>query len=253
LLDADKLPSKRLELEGDRLLIRFSDPEVQLKAADILKDRLGRDYIVALNLASSTPSFLRALGLNPMYLGLDLRGGVHFLMQVDMDATIKQIEESYVDEIRAQLRNEKVLYSSVGRAATGGLQVEFKDAAERDKAAQLLRKSLGNLQQSEVEPLGLKLTLGEREIKEKRDFALQQNITSPCNRTLPPCATGSTSSASPNRSSSNRAAIASWCNCPACRIRRAPRKSSAPLPPWNSGWQTKKTTGVRQRPPVALR
>ncbi len=182
LLDADKLSHKRLELEGGRLLIRFPDTEVQLKAADILKDRLGRDYIVALNLASAAPGFLRAMGLNPMYLGLDLRGGVHFLMQVDMDATIKQIEDSYVDEVRAQLRTEKVLYSSVGRVASGGVQVEFKDEAERDKAAQALRKSLPGLQQSEPGSLSLKLALGEREIKEKRDFALQQNITTLRNR-----------------------------------------------------------------------
>ncbi len=182
LLDAEKLPHKRLELEADRLLVRFADPEEQLKAADILKDRLGRDYIVALNLASSEPGFLRALGLNPMYLGLDLRGGVHFLMQVDMDATVKQVEESYVEDIRAQLRAEKVLYASVGRAAGGGVQVEFKDGAERDKAAQVLRKQLPSLQQSEPDPLSLKLTLGEREIKEKRDFALQQNITTLRNR-----------------------------------------------------------------------
>jgi preprotein translocase subunit SecD len=182
LLDAEKLPHKRLELEEGRLLVRFPDTEVQLKAADILKDQLGRDYIVALNLASSEPGFLRALGLNPMYLGLDLRGGVHFLMQVDMDATIKQIEESYVEEVRAQLRSEKVLYTSVGRTAAGGLLVEFRDGAERDKAAQVLRKQLPNLQQSEPGPLGLKLTLGEPEIREKRDFALQQNITTLRNR-----------------------------------------------------------------------
>lgn len=182
LLDADKLSPKRLELEDGRLLIRFPDTEVQLKAADILKDRLGRDYIVALNLASAAPGFLRAMGLNPMYLGLDLRGGVHFLMQVDMDATLKQIEDSYVDEIRVQLRNEKVQYASVGRAAAGGVQVEFKDEAERNKAAQALRKQLPNLQQSEPDPLSLRLTLGEREIKEKRDFALQQNITTLRNR-----------------------------------------------------------------------
>ncbi|MFZ1642344.1 MAG: protein translocase subunit SecD [Candidatus Contendobacter sp.] len=182
LLDADKLSHKRLELEGGRLLIRFPDTDVQLKAADILKDRLGRDYIVALNLASSAPGFLRAMGLNPMYLGLDLRGGVHFLMQVDMDATIKQIEESYVDEIRVQLRTEKLLYASVGRVASGGVQVEFKDTVERDKAAQMLRKSLPGLQQSEPGSLSLKLALGEREIKEKRDFALQQNITTLRNR-----------------------------------------------------------------------
>jgi preprotein translocase subunit SecD len=182
LLDAGKLPSKRLELQEGRLLIRFADPETQLKAADILKDQLGRDYIVALNLASAAPGFMRALGLNPMYLGLDLRGGVHFLMQVDMDATVKQIEDSYVDEVRAQLRSAKVQYASVGRVATGGVQVEFKDAAERDKAEQALRKNLSGLQQSEPGPLSLKLTLGEPEIKEKRDFALQQNITTLRNR-----------------------------------------------------------------------
>ena len=182
LLDADKLPHRRLELEADRLLIRFADPEEQLKAADILKDRLGRDYIVALNLASAAPGFLRAMGLNPMYLGLDLRGGVHFMMQVDMDATIKQVEDSYVDEIRVQLRTDKIQYSSVGRAGSGGIQVEFKDAAERDKAAQLLRKNLSNLQSTAAGPLTLKFTLSEREIKEKRDFALQQNITTLRNR-----------------------------------------------------------------------
>ncbi|MFZ1830983.1 MAG: protein translocase subunit SecD [Candidatus Competibacteraceae bacterium] len=182
LLDAEQLPHKRVELQEGRLLIRFPDPEGQLKAADILKDRLGRDYIVALNLASSTPGFLRAIGLNPMYLGLDLRGGVHFLMQVDMDATVKQIEESYVDEIRAQLRSEKILYSTVGRAANGGVQVEFKEEAERNKAAQALRKNLSNLQQDEPGSLSLRLTLREPEIREKRDFALQQNITTLRNR-----------------------------------------------------------------------
>jgi len=182
LLDADKLAHRRLELDGDRLLIRFADPEDQLKAADILKDRLGRDYIVALNLASAAPGLLRAMGLNPMYLGLDLRGGVHFLMQVDMDATVKQVENSYVDEIRAQLRTAKVQYSAVGRAGSGGVQVEFKDAAERNKAAELLRKSLSSLELTEPGPLSLKFTLSEREIKEKRDFALQQNITTLRNR-----------------------------------------------------------------------
>ncbi|MCB1770144.1 MAG: protein translocase subunit SecD, partial [Candidatus Competibacteraceae bacterium] len=182
LLSAENLPYKRLELEDSRLLVRFTDPDEQLKAADILKDRLGRDYIVALNLASSEPGFLRALGLSPMYLGLDLRGGVHFLMQVDMDATLKQVEESYVEEIRAQLRSEKIFYASVGRAASGGVLAEFKDAAERDKAAQALHKNLPTLQQDEPGPLSLKLTLGEPEIREKRDFALQQNITTLRNR-----------------------------------------------------------------------
>jgi preprotein translocase subunit SecD len=177
LLDAEQLSRKALELEDERLLIRLTDPEEQLRAADILRDRLGRDYVVALNLASAEPALLRALGLSPMYLGLDLRGGVHFLMQVDMEATIRQVEESYVEEIRALLRGARIPYTSVGRSATGGVQVEFRDSADRDRAARQLRDDLRNLEQSEPGPLGLKLSLGEAEIREKRDFALQQNIT----------------------------------------------------------------------------
>jgi preprotein translocase subunit SecD len=177
LLDAEQLSPKALELEDERLLVRFTDPEEQLKAADILRDRLGRDYVVALNLASAEPALLRALGLSPMYLGLDLRGGVHFLMQVDMEATVRQVEESYVEEIRSLLRGARIPYASVGRAATGGVQVEFRDPADRDRAAQRLRDDLRNLEPSEPGPLGLKLSLGEAEIREKRDFALQQNIT----------------------------------------------------------------------------
>ena len=177
LIDAEQLSPKALALEDERLLIRFTDPEEQLKAADILRDRLGRDYVVALNLASAEPALLRALGLSPMYLGLDLRGGVHFLMQVDMEATVRQVEESYVEEIRTLLRGARILYTSVGRAATGGVQVEFRDPADRDRAVQRLRDDLRNLEQSEPGPLSLKLSLGEAEIREKRNFALQQNIT----------------------------------------------------------------------------
>ena len=161
LLDVEQLSPKALELEDERLLIRFSDPEEQLKAADILRDRLGRDYVVALNLASAEPALLRALGLSPMYLGLDLRGGVHFLMQVDMEATVRQVEESYVEEIRSVLRGARILYTSVGRAATGGVQIEFRDPADRGRAAQQLRDDLRNLEQSEPGPLSLKLSLGE--------------------------------------------------------------------------------------------
>lgn len=181
LLHTEQLPHKRIERSAEQILIRFADPEQQLKAADILRDRLGRDYIVALNLASAAPSFLGAMGLHPMYLGLDLRGGVHFLMQVDMDATLKQIEEGYVEEIRALLRKDKIGYSTVGRTG-GGIQVEFKDATEQEKAATLLRKDLGNLELSTPNSLSLMLKLREAEIREKRDFALQQNITTLRNR-----------------------------------------------------------------------
>lgn len=182
-LNSDHIPYKALELDAGqgRLLVRFGDTETQLKAADILRETLGRDYVVALNLASSTPSFLRALGLNPMYLGLDLRGGVHFLMQVDATAALRQAEDGYVDEIRAQLRDEKVRYVTVERTANG-IRVSFKEATERDKAREVLKKQLPNLQLADSGEFDLRLTLSEHEIRERRDTALQQNLTTLRNR-----------------------------------------------------------------------
>jgi preprotein translocase subunit SecD len=184
-LDAEKLPYKRLEITGDRLLVRFADTDSQLKAADLLQETLGRDFVVALNLAPATPRFIQALGLQPMYLGLDLRGGVHFLMEVDMEAVLKQAEESYVDEVRSLLRNEKVRYLTVSREASGGIVISLQDTAEQDKAYKVLRKQLPNLQLSEPEgnqSSVIRLTLSEQEIREKRHFALQQNLTTLRNR-----------------------------------------------------------------------
>jgi preprotein translocase subunit SecD len=183
-LEREKIPYRRLELntEQGRLLVRFADTEVQLKAADILKQDLGRDYVVALNLAPSTPGLLQALGMQPMYLGLDLRGGVHFLMEVDMDAVLRLAEESYADEIRTLLRNEKVRYTTVARDTAGGVKISFQEVAERDRAKTVLADQLANLQTDEVDALDLRATLSEREIQEKRELALQQNLTTLRNR-----------------------------------------------------------------------
>jgi len=184
-LDAEKLVYKRMEMASDRLLVRFEDTDTQLKAADLLKEMLGRDFVVALNLAPATPAFIQALGLRPMYLGLDLRGGVHFLMEVDMDAVLKQVEEGNIDAIRALLRNEKVRYVTVGREGTGGVLVSFREAAERDKAYPLLRKEFPALEINPAEgadSFGIRLTLSPQLLLEKRRFALQQNITTLRNR-----------------------------------------------------------------------
>ncbi|MGH8552928.1 MAG: protein translocase subunit SecD, partial [Methylococcales bacterium] len=97
------------------ILVRFTDTMDQLTAADLIKDELGNGYTVALNLAPATPGWLRALHLEPMFLGLDLRGGVHFLLDVDMQAAIKQAEERYAADIRSALRKAKVRYLEVGR------------------------------------------------------------------------------------------------------------------------------------------
>jgi preprotein translocase subunit SecD len=173
----------QLNMDEGRLLVRFEDTETQLQAADVLRLALGsRDYVVALNLAPSTPRFMRSLGLNPMYLGLDLRGGVHFLMEVNMQAVLKQAEESYGDEIRSLLRNARIRYLTVDRPDSGGVRVTFRDAAERVKAQDVIDENLPNLQMRETADNTLQLTLNEQEIQEKQSFALQQNLTTLRNR-----------------------------------------------------------------------
>ncbi|MBT8133671.1 MAG: protein translocase subunit SecD, partial [Gammaproteobacteria bacterium] len=108
-----ELTVKSIELKEGHALARFDDTETQLRAADALKENLGKQYLVALNLAPATPGWLRALSAAPMYLGLDLRGGVHFLMEVDMVAAIKRLEESLLSDIRSTLRDEKIRYRGV--------------------------------------------------------------------------------------------------------------------------------------------
>lgn len=183
VLDSEDIEHKSSQLTEQQLLIRFSNTEVQLKAADILRLELGRDYVVALNLAPSTPGFMQSLGLSPMYLGLDLRGGVHFLMEVDMEAAIRQVEEGYIETLRGQFREERVRYAGLLRDPTGGIKVSLRNAADLEKARDVIRSELPTLQVEQSEQgLELKLTLTEEEILEKRDFALKQNMTTLRNR-----------------------------------------------------------------------
>jgi preprotein translocase subunit SecD len=173
------------ELDEKGLKIRFTDTETQLKARDMVQATLGENYIVALNLLPATPRWLRALNANPMYLGLDLRGGVHFLMQVDMVGAIKKAEERYVDDVRTLLRENKVRYLTVNRSDAGGLDIRFRDAAERDKAHAVLGKELGELARTDAERSGeflISARLSEAALKEKRKFALEQNILALRNR-----------------------------------------------------------------------
>ena len=102
-LDEANIKSISIEYDLNSLVIRFADEEKQLRAKDIIRASLGNSYVVALNLAPSTPDWLRKLGAEPMFLGLDLRGGVHFLMEVDMDAAVKKAEERYISDLRSTL------------------------------------------------------------------------------------------------------------------------------------------------------
>ena len=171
--------------ETDRgLLIRFNDTEDQLAATDLFKDALGPDYIVALNLAPSTPAWLQAINALPMYLGLDLRGGVHFLMEVDMDAAIQKAMQRYSSDLRTVLRKAKVRYTSI-RESGDKLVVKFRSVEDRDKSYDLIHDEYRELQLKPVDEGDssvLEITLSDKEARDIQKLALQQNITTLRNR-----------------------------------------------------------------------
>jgi preprotein translocase subunit SecD len=174
------LKAKAVELSEKRLLVRFADTDAQLKAADALKAVYGDRYTVALNLAPATPNWLRKIGADPMYLGLDLRGGVHFMMQVDMEAAIKQAEERYAEDIRTMLRDSKIQYLSVDRD-NHAIQIKFQDAATLGQAENTLKREMRGLMFSE-EGNALIARMTDADVREIRRLAVAQNVTTLRNR-----------------------------------------------------------------------
>ncbi len=180
LLREKGLKTKALEADLEKLMVRFTDTETQLQAADVLKSGLGDRYIVALNLAPATPGWLSALNAKPMNLGLDLRGGVHFLLEVDMDAAVRQAQNRYEGEFRAELRKEKIRYLGVS-SSPEGVMVKFKDANSFNKGLNLLQDQYRNElmfdERQSAETWVLVASLKETAARELKSSALQQNIT----------------------------------------------------------------------------
>ena len=175
---------KSSTLADNRLLVRFNNTDDQLKAYSLVKEQMEGRYTIALNLAPATPAWLNSMNALPMYLGLDLRGGVHFLMEVDMDAALNSAIERYVSDIRGQLRGEKLRYLTI-TSREGKVEVKFRSAEERTKANDVVRANFRELQVSEEERDGsfyLLAGLTEQEILATKKFALQQNITTLRNR-----------------------------------------------------------------------
>ena len=169
----------------DRVLIRFGSAEDQLRALEIIEDELDRQYVVALNLAPATPGWLAGLGALPMYLGLDLRGGVHFLMEVDLAGAVRQAEQRYAGDLRTLLREEKLRQRAITVRANGGLIVRFNDAEHRDRAYELVRLRMPELIVESTVNVGdpvLDIQLGDDARREIERFAVQQNVTTLRNR-----------------------------------------------------------------------
>ncbi len=184
-LTAENINWTSARLENGNARLRFADTDIQLKARDLLQRELGDDYTVALTLLPATPGWLTTLGAAPMYLGLDLRGGVHFLMQVDTDAALKRAEESYEADLRSTLREDRVRYLTIKRVPDRGIEIKFRDGQERDKGRSVIDRELPALALDEFERDGapyLLVTIRPQEIDQVKSLALQQNMTALRNR-----------------------------------------------------------------------
>lgn len=175
---AQDCPDCKVERNEGQALIRFEDNDLRLKVKEKLTSELGDNYVVALNLAAATPDWLKSIGAKPLKLGLDLRGGLHFLMEVDMDEALKKIVTQTVQDFRAELREEKLRLSGI-RPVGNDVIITFRDAETRDKAMQLLRGKHADMTFEADEDDGqqiIKMVMKENKIKEIKTYAVEQNI-----------------------------------------------------------------------------
>ena len=181
-LQSTKVTPKKIEVQKDgNLLVRLSSPNDQVKASDVLRDSAGSNYVVALNLASTVPDWLKAVGAKPMLLGLDLQGGVHFLMQVDQKAALEKRLSAYADDLRVILRDNRVRYESVERRPDNSMVATLSTGVDVAAAQALVAKNLPNLE-NDVSGNTIIVKVPEREIQAITTDAIEQNVGTLRNR-----------------------------------------------------------------------
>jgi len=183
-LRKDNIPINGMFLETVGIKVRFADTDTQLKAKDVLQSVLGNGYVVALNLLSDSPQWLTDIGALPMYLGLDLRGGVHFLLQVDMKGALSKSLDRFSVDIRGNLREEKIRYKGLDREGSQ-IIIKFGDTESRARASDEINKSYDdlNLREQDVEEeFHLAVAIKQEALKRMQDSAVQQNIITLRNR-----------------------------------------------------------------------
>ncbi|ACA86042.1 protein translocase subunit SecD [Shewanella woodyi] len=184
ILASKNIEVKRSELENGQLLVRVNNGEQQLLAKEAIIESLGDKYIVALNLAPKTPQWLESMGGSPMKLGLDLRGGVHFLMEVDMGEAIRKMTEAKMSDFRTDLRGEKIRYAGIRNSAKG-IEIKFRDEENLGRAERFLKTRGNDMVFRDISSGGnylLLANLSEAYVKQVKEEALQQNITTIRNR-----------------------------------------------------------------------
>ena len=182
-LEAARVETKSVAIEGDNLVVRTPSPESQTQAADLLRTELGQAYTVALNLASTVPSWLTVMGADPMSLGLDLQGGVHFLLEVDQQAAIDKRTNGFADEISAVLRDGKFAYTSVSRT-NEGIQVLLRDGADMARVRAAITRDAPELELivDPAQPERLLARVTPAQVQAIMDGAIEQNRSTLDNR-----------------------------------------------------------------------
>lgn len=184
ILQQEKIAYDGIYLDARGVKARFANTDTQIKAKDVLQANLSSNYTVALNLLSRSPEWLRSIGAKPMYLGLDLRGGVHFLLQVDMKAALDKAAERFVGDFRTALRKERVSYAGVTREGQT-VQIRFTSASELTKAKKIISNQYPDLTlKDSVDGDNMVLSASLNAVEQKRiqEFALKQNIQTLHNR-----------------------------------------------------------------------
>ncbi|WP_375752778.1 protein translocase subunit SecD [Vibrio sp. HN007] len=179
-LDEKSLSHKSIALENGSILVRFGDTDTQISARDIISEALDDDVVVALNLAPATPDWLESIGAAPMKLGLDLRGGVHFLMEVDMDAAMDKLLSQQEEAFRTELREEKIRYRAIRKQGKEAVEIVLRNAEQLEQAKRVLSTQHQDMVFTDSDSNGqflLTATFSEARLAEVRNYAVEQNIT----------------------------------------------------------------------------
>jgi len=172
-------------MENDVLRFLVASTDTQLKARDVIQKNVGPNYVVALNLVPNSPRWMQAIGSKPMYLGLDLRGGVHFLLQVDMNAAKSKFVERYLGDVRSNMRDKKIYYSGLTREGQDRIVIRFREADQKAAAQRMLADQMPDLLVREQDIGGesaLVATIKPEVVKRDQDTTVQQNIQTLRNR-----------------------------------------------------------------------
>jgi len=176
---------KGIDREERSALIRVNSSDDQLQARPVVQQALGDEFLVALNMAESTPDWLKAVGAGPMKLGLDLRGGVHFLLEVDMETAVEQRLDATASQIKRELREERIRYRGGDVSDGNRIELSFRSEQDRSQAFDIIRDRYNEFlldESTEEDNYLLSLSLSEQEIQQIQDYAIEQNLTTIRNR-----------------------------------------------------------------------